>query len=117
MPDKHRRFAGSGTLLILLLMVGVIVIGCRRQADSVQGIAPRPELVKLTAADIDLLRQEVRKQTEHLRAIADDLESYVRSGSSVDRELLLRIESQVNSARSRVERIEVLLERVESASR
>lgn len=117
MPGEHHRLASSGTLLILLLMVGVIVIGCKRQADSVVGIAPRPELVELTAADIDLLRQEVRKQTEHLRTIADDLESYLRSGSSIDRELLLRIESQVNSARSRVERIEALLERVESASR
>lgn len=108
---------GIASRAAVLVLISTTFVGCTRHDDSIQGPVRQVEAVQFTEADIDVLRQEVRKQTEHLKQIADDLELHAESGGAIDRELLLKIENQIDSARSRVQRIEAILQRVESGSR
>ena len=108
---------GLASQAAVLLLISATIVGCTRHDDSTQGPVRQVEAVQFTEADIDVLRREVRKQTEHLKQIADDLELHAESGRAIDRELLLKIENQIDSARTRVQRIEAILQRVESGSR
>lgn len=117
MKLERFRYRFHDRCLSITVVLLVCLTGCSRQQASGTGTVVDVEATSLDSADIELFRQEVRKQTESLREIAADLESQVRSGHSLDRALLLRIENQVSGARLRIQRIESLLERVESGSR
>lgn len=59
----------------------------------------------------------MKLHTIQLRAIADDLERRVATSETVDREILLRIEEQIERASRRFERIESLLQQPEFGPR
>ena len=117
MRGRPRTSSHQEVVLLTLLVACCWVSGCSRQQESVHEATAHPQIAGFTDADIEVLRSEVRQQTEYLRSIADDLESRSRSGRQIDGEALLSIENQLSSARSRVERIEALLDRIESGSR
>ena len=107
----------SGQLLLFLPFLVLLILSCSRQQETNHRVVDATQVSELTDQDIEMLRWEVRLQTEHLKVIADDLEAQANSGRRIDREVLLRIENQVSRAQSRVERIEALLDLIESNHR
>lgn len=97
----------------MLILLG-LVFGCSRHEQAADSVSTPVVGLKLTEKEIESLRFEVREQTESLKEIADHLEMQIESGRQIDREILLRIGDQVSHAQSRVERIEALLDIIES---
>lgn len=108
------------TSLVLMLLVP-LCCGCTAESSPLDAASDRSDrsaaAVVLDRTELEQLHEEVKLHTIQLRAIADDLERRVANSQTVDREILLRIEEQVDRASRRFERIESLLQQPEFGPR
>ncbi|MEC9476011.1 MAG: hypothetical protein VX764_03120 [Planctomycetota bacterium] len=111
------RTGDPRALLFLSTLLLLADSGCSRQQDAHHPLIDPAAASQVTDQEIEMLRLEVRQQTDHLKKITMALQVRSESGRQIDREVLLRIENQVSRAQSRVQRIEAILDRIESNQR
>ncbi len=109
------------TTSLLLMLLVPLCCGCTAESSPVDAVSDHsgrsPAAEVLDRAQLQQLHEEVKLHTIQLRAIADDLERRVATSETVDREILLRIEEQIERASRRFERIESLLQQPEFGPR